>query len=537
MALAAGCAAHHPVDTGGPAAPFFEGLGTWRRPVTTTSREAQKYFDQGLILAYGFNHAEAERSFREAAKLDPECAMCWWGAALVVGPNINAAMEPAAAPRAWEAITRAKKAKGASPLERGLIDALSKRYAKKPPENRSGLDKAYADAMRQVALAHPGDPDVRTLFAESMLDMRPWDQWQPDGTPQPGTLELVGQLEAVLKMAPEHPGAMHYYIHATEGSKTPERALDAAERLGDVVPGAGHLVHMPAHTWFRLGRYHDAAEANRKAEQVDSRYISQCHAQGVYPLAYVPHNPHFGWAAAAMAGEKSAALAFADATLRHTDTSMLREPGLESLQHYSLIPLWARTRFGMWDDILAAPAPPEDLRYPAGIRHYARGLALARTGRAGEARAELDALRAIAADAGLERITIWNINSAQAVLAIAVQALTGEIAATEGRIDDAVEALTEGVRLEDGLRYNEPPDWHYPVRQTLGAVLLQAGRAEEAEAVYRADLQVFPENGWALFGLAKSVEVEGKASEAADARERFASAWAHADIEISASRF
>lgn len=391
--------------------------------------------------------------------------------------------------------------------------------------------------MRSLARRHPDDLDAQTLFAEAVLDLRPWGWYTKDGSPNPGTEEVVATLESVLASNPEHSGAIHDYIHATEGSREPARAQRFADRLAQLAPGAGHLVHMPGHTYFRIGRYHDCMETNARPEEADNRYVAQCHAQGVYPLAYVPHNPHFGWACAAMAGESESALRMAALTAKHTDHSVMREPGLETLQHYSVIPLRAKTRFGRWEEILAEPGPPEDLKYPTGVWRYARGLALARTGRPDEAERELEALRPLAVDDDVEKVTIWVINGASQLLGIGARALAGEIAAARGDYEAAISELSEGVRLEDELRYDEPPDCHFPVRHMLGAVLLEAGRPEEAEAVCGADLSIYPDNGWSLLGLARSLEEQSKTAEAAAARARFERAWAHADVEIVSTRF
>jgi tetratricopeptide (TPR) repeat protein len=447
-------------------------------------------------------------------------------------------MEADATPRAWEALQKARAAAPkATAREQALIEALSARYTDPAPEDRTALDGAYMVAMRAVAQRFPDDLDIQVLFAESLLDLRPWRWYTRAGEPEPGTEELVSILEAVLAKAPEHPGAIHYYIHGTEGSLAPERAEKYADRLPSLAPGLGHLVHMPSHTYFQIGRYHDGVRVNLEAEQADNAYVTQCHAQGVYPLAYIPHNPHFGWACAAMAGQSEQALRLAEMTVQHTDTSMLREAGMGTLQHYSVIPLWAYTRFGRWSTLLSQPAPPADLKYPNGVWRYTRGLAYARTERADLAQAEWEALRALAADDSLEQVTIWDINKASDLLQIAQSALAGEIAATRRDWTTAITHLREAVRREDALNYNEPPDWHFPVRHMLGAVLLQAGQAAEAERVYREDLQIHPENGWALMGLANSLVGQSKSGEAKGVTERFQKAFAHADVRILASRF
>jgi tetratricopeptide (TPR) repeat protein len=519
-------------------APLFDDLGNHHHEVTTSSETAQRYFDQGLRLAFAFNHAEAARSFREAARLDPDCAMCWWGVSLVLGPNYNAAMPPEDVAEAWGSIQKARAVAGkVSERERGYVEALAKRYAEGPPEDRKPLDVAYSKAMRDLARRYPDDLDAATLFAESLMDLHPWNLYDKDGKERPWTREIVGTLESVLKRAPEHPGAIHFYIHATEASRTPERAEKFADRLAGLMPGAGHIVHMPSHTYLRIGRYHDAFEINVRAAKADDSYVAQCRAQGLYPLAYVPHNVHFQLAAASMEGKSAEALRAADETNRKTDHGRMREQGMGALQHFSLMPLYARARFGRWEEILKWPAPSKDLLYPTGTWHYGRGLAYARTRRSDEAERELAEVKRILDGGGLEQVTIWDVNRASQLLRIAVEVLSGEIAAARGEADKAIARLREGVRLEEELAYQEPPDWYYPVRHSLGAVLLAGGRAAEAEAVYRQDLERHPENGWSLFGLAKSLEMQGKRAEAAAAGARFKKAWAHADVALTASRF
>ncbi len=505
-------------------------------PVTTRSADSQRFFDQGIRLAYAFNHAEAERSFREAARLDADCAMCWWGVAFVLGPNINAPMFPEHVPPAWTALQTALRLKPrASAREAAYIDALAARYAERPPPDRQPLDRAYADAMAALAARYPDDLDAATIYAEALLTLSPWNQWLPDGTPTPDTPTILRVLEGVLAKHADHPGAIHFYIHATEASRTPERAERYADRLAALVPGAGHLVHMPSHTYIRVGRYHDGTLANLAAGKADEAYLAQCHAQGIYPLAYVPHALHFLWATASMEGWSAKALEAAHATDAKTDHALMREPGMATLQHYTTIPLFTLTRFGRWADILARPEP--DLPYPRAIWHYARGRALVGLGRLDEAARELASVDAAMKDETIAAITLSDINPASTLIRIASGVLGGELAARRRDVSGAVRRLREAVALEDGLRYNEPPDWHYPVRHSLGAVLLEAGRAREAERVYRDDLERNRENGWALFGLMKSLEAQKRTAEAAAIRSRFEKAWAHADVVLRASRF
>ncbi|HXI02039.1 MAG TPA: hypothetical protein VNI57_02575, partial [Candidatus Saccharimonadales bacterium] len=497
---------------------------------------AQRFFDQALTLSYGFNHAEAERSFREAARLDPSCAMCWWGAALVLGPNINLAMDPASVPKAWEALQKARElAPGASEKDQAYIEALSARYSAEPVEDRKPLDEAYAEAMRDLARRYPGDVDAQVLTAEALMDLHPWDFWTRDGQPREWTPEILGILEAAMKADPDHPGANHLYIHAVEASKQPGRALDAAGRLANLVPGAGHLVHMPSHIYIRTGRYQEAVEANERAVASDDEYVTQCHAQGLYPLGYIPHNHHFLWVSATLAGEGAEAIATAEELARRIDTQKMREEGLGTLQHYWTSPLWAYVRFGKWDKIAAFPEPDADLIYPRGVWSWAHGMAMTATGQLDEAAKDLDALRKHAADPALAKVTIWDINKTSDLLAIAVEVLSGEMAEKKGDLDGAIAHLTKGVELEDALRYDEPPPWSNPVRHNLGAALLKAGRAAEAEKVYRADLETFPENGWSLFGLEASLRAQGKTMEADAVKARFDAAWAHADTRLTAS--
>ena len=516
-------------------APLLDGMGSHRHSIATDVPLAQRYFDQGLVLAYGFNHAEAARAFREALRLDPACAMCAWGVALVLGPNINAAMDPAGAPEAWAALETARVlVEDGAERERAYVAALARRYAPQPPESRAALDAGYADAMRELARRYPDDLDAATLFAEALMDTTPWDYWTADGEPKPVTKEILAVLEAVLAKDPDHPGANHLYIHVVEAVH-PERGVAAADRLGSLVPAAGHLVHMPGHIYIRVGRYHDAEVANERAIAADASYESQCHAQGLYPLTYVPHNYHFLGAAATFAGRGKVALEAARHIAAHADPAMMREKGFGTLQHYWATPLYTLVRFGRWDEILAEPQPPGDLLYPTGVWRYARGMAGLRKGRLADGDAELAALRRIAADPGLEGVTLWDINPTRSLLEIAAEVLGAELAAARDDFDGAIAQLESAVRREGELRYDEPPPWPFPVRHTLGSIFLRANRLADAERVYREDLAKFPENGWSLLGLAQSLESQGYEDEAAPVRERFAKAWQYADVEITGS--
>lgn len=519
-------------------APLLTGLGTLHHPVTTQSPEAQRFFDQGLILAYAFNHAESERSFQQAALLDPGCAMAFWGVAFALGPNINAPIDPEAAKKAYNSIQAAQRlAPKATPSERAYIAALAKRYAEQPVTDRAPLDSAYADAMRQLVRDFPDDLNAATLLAQALMDLHPWDYWSKESEPRPWTPEILNTIESVLKRDPNHPGAIHFYIHALEASKHVRLAEPYADRLPDLVPAAGHLVHMPGHIYIHVGRYHDAVLVNLKAIEVDKGYITQCRTQNIYPLAYVPHNQHFLWSAASMEGNGGLAIKAALATDASAAHCRMRDPDWTLIQQYTVTPLFAYVRFGKWAQVLDLPAPGKDLPYPAGLWHYARGRAFIARNQPEQAAAELAALEKIMADPALAAVNTWGMNPASKLLPIAQHVLAGELAAKRKDFDAAVSHLRKAVDFEYDLNYNEPVDWDYPVRHSLGAVLLEAGRPAEAQLVYEEDLELYPENGWSLFGLAQSLKAQGKYIEAEAVNARFKKAWAHADVTLTASRF
>ena len=525
--------AEKPAPTG-ELAPRLQNLGKHAFPVTTRSRQAQLFVNQGMNLSYGFNHAEAGRAFREAARLDPSCAMCVWGQALVLGPNINVPMAPEDEPKALELAKKAVAMKAkASPRERAYIDALARRYTGNK-DDRAAADKAYAEAMRGVARQYPADLDAQTMFAEAAMDLRPWNYWYGDGTPYPGTEEIVSTLEKVLARNPNHPGANHLYIHAVEATKSPERAEAAADRLLNLVPGAGHMVHMPSHIYQRVGRYADAAAANVAAAKADEDYISQCRAQGIYPMAYYPHNVHFLWYATTAEGRSKEAIEAARKTAAQVSDEQM--DALPLLAAFRVVPLYALARFGRWDEVLAEPIPSDKHLYLKGVSHYARGLAFLGKGDLGAAEKELDDVRRIAADKALE-VTLFSPNTAAAIFAMAPEVLAGELAARRKQYDIAIAHLERAVRLEDSLFYTEPEEWHYPSRQALGAVLVEAGRPREAEVVYWDDLRKHAGNGWSLFGLAQALRAQGKTAEADAIQARFAKAWQRADVTLTSSRF
>ena len=518
-----------------PQAPLFEGLDAVKHPITTTSELAQQYFNQGLALTYGFNHAEAARSYREAARQDPDCAMCYWGVAYVLGPNINAAMDDESVPEAYSAVqTALELSENASEREQAYIQALSYRYEAAAVEDRSTLDSSYAEEMGKVVQRYPDDLDAAVLYAEALMDTTPWNYWDEGGQPREATRKVLDTLESVLSRDPNHPGANHLYIHAVEAVH-PEWGESAADRLGTLVPGSGHLVHMPSHIYINIGRYRDAAAANVDAIAADDEYVTQCHAQGLYPLAYMPHNEHFLWASAAMSGQSELSIRVARDLASGLNREMMPEIG--AIQHYSAIPYYALQRFGHYDEILEEPPPESGLKYPIGVWHYVRGMAFAAKGQFDGAGQELEALQALAADPEVEAATIWDLNSTARLLEIASDVLQGEIAQRQGDLDGAIGHFEAAIAVEDQLIYDEPEDWNQPVRQLLGAVLLDSDRPEEAEAVYRQDLIDHERNGWSLFGLAQSLEAQGRDSEAGLVMERFEDAWQDADVQLTASRF
>lgn len=518
---------HAAPPAAGPPPPLYTNLGTWTHPVTTTSKDAQAYFDQGLRLSYGFNHAEAIRAFREAARLDPNCAMAWWGVAYAYGPNINMPMDPAAHAAANDAIARAKALRSlVSERDRDWIDALATRYSADPAARRGALDSAYTRAMKALAKKYPKDADAGALHGESMLNLNPWNQWRPDGRPNPGTREAVAELERVMKMTPEHPGANHFYIHAVEASPRPERATAAAERLGPLVPGAGHLVHMPAHIYARTARYDESVKVNQTAAALDEAYIAdQKQENSLYSLMYTNHNIHFIWFSAQIEGrEKLAMEAARKLASRNSPETVDAIPMIEFLP---TLPMATLARFGRWDQVLAEPLPKVSWRYATGTAYYLRGLAHVARGAIRTARADLDSVRAIAA--AIPPDMAISTNLAQPLLRIAENALAAEIAAAEQKWDDAAASFAAAIRIEDGLKYDEPPTWSVPVRYRAGSVMLTAGRPEDAERLFREDLRRHPENGWSLKGLSDALKARGNAKGAAAADARFRKAWARAD--------
>ena len=515
------------------APPLFDNLGSLHHPITATSEQAQRYFDQGLRLVYAFNHEEAIRSFEAAAREDPQAAMAYWGIALALGPNINSAMEKKDEHRAIEMVQKARRlADRATPEEQAYIDALVTRYVGRKGAKRKGLDEAYAKAMRLVAQRFPEDADAATLFAEALMDLRPWDLWKPDGGPQPGTDEIVTTIESVLAQNPEHPGACHYYLHAVEASSQLERALPCSERLPGLMPGAGHLLHMPAHIYMRLGKYHEAVERNQQAVDIDQQYLAGRNQTGKYVEGYYTHNLHFLWASLAMEGRNVEAMKAARDLTATITTEEARKDRWKEL--YLPTPIFSMIRFGRWEELLKELPPPKGLRLMEGMWRLGRGLALVATGRLPGAEGEHVVLAGLTKQIRRDRTT--EEMTERALLKIAERVLAGELTARRQRYDEAIRLFEEAIKMEEALPFSEPPLWPLSVRHHLGAVLLLADRPSEAEAVYQADLLHHPDNGWALIGLIQSFRAQQKDDQVAEAEDRFKKAWTHADFIPAASR-
>jgi tetratricopeptide (TPR) repeat protein len=516
--------------------PLYDGLGSYSRKVTTDSAEAQRYFDQGLGFLQGFNHRAAIRAFQQAAELDLECAMAHWGVALACGPHINSmAVPPPAAELAWKELELAERNAGnASPVERALIDALAKRYANPQPEDRSQLDRAYADAMREVWKEYPKDPDVGAFFAEAMMNLRPWDQWTPDGKPQSGTDEIIATLDAVLTLNPNHPLANHLYIHAIEASPNPERAIAAADRLRNLQPGLAHNVHMPSHIDIRTGQWLKAVDTNAKAVEADQRYRKIFGQAKGFLNVYIAHNRHMLSYAAMMTGQRDLAMKHIRAMVAEIPADFLKENALQAEGNVAM-PLEVMVRFGLWDEILAESEKYTDkMWFTRAFHHAARAIAYAAKGDTTNAR---KAQRVFIERAKLvPKDDFVSNNSCEALLAVAMPMVEGEILIAEGKIDSGIEQLRAAIQKEDALKYDEPPGWLIPVRHSLGAVLMKQQRFAEAEQVYRDDLARLPENGWSLLGLSESLRKQKKnADEVAQTQAKFKKVWAKADLTITTS--
>ncbi len=511
------------------AVPLYHNLGNLSHKVSTPSAAAQQYFNQGLRLTYAFNHDEAIASFTQATREDSTCAMCWWGIAYAMGPNINAPMDTAAYRPAYAAIQRAVALSAKAPAsERDMIEAMAKRYGPEPVASRASLDSAYARAMKVVAKKYPTDPEAQTLYAEALMDLTPWNYWDGRGTrPRPGTLETVATLERTIARTPNHAGACHFYIHIVEASTTPARAVPCADRLAKLMPGAGHLVHMPSHIYMRTGRYDLVADHNHEAVAEDQHYLQDRKPTGFYKYTYYPHNWHMLWMGLMQLGRGSEAI--------HASRELVKVIPVEvvstvpPLELYFPPPYWTLVRFGKYDEMLAEPAPAAGLKYTGAMWRYSRGIALAAKGKTKEARAELDSVTAIAAATPAEAPA--GINSQKNLLALAGQHLEGRLALAEGDTAAAIKALEKAIPMEDALLYDEPPAWYHPIRQELGGVHLAMGHAAVAEKYYREDLVHYPNNGWSLYGLARSLEAQKKTAEAAKVDAQYRKIWDKADVK------
>lgn len=512
----------------------FDSLGDLSFPITTKSPEAQKYFNQGLMLAVGFNHAEAARSFYEAIRLDSTCAMAYWGFSYVLGPNYNAGMEHDNYERAYRAVRQAIQfSANGTDKEKALINALAKRYPAKPVEDRRAYDEAYSKAIQKVHEQFPDDADIAALYAESLMDLHPWDLWEHDGRPKPWTPGIITTLEKLLVRNPNHIALNHYYIHAVEASRTPERGLRSAAILGKVAPHSSHLVHMPSHIYIRTGNYHEGSLSNWRAVEVDSLYLMQSHAQGAFPLYYFPHNYHLLVATATLEGNYQWAMKSAQKVADNTHKKLMADPAWATLQHYYSVPYHVAIKFSKWDELLRmCQSDTVKLKYPTAIRHYARGMALAGKHQLAQAKSELQQLEKQMADPDIAQLTIGGINHMTAILKIARQVLKAEILVEEGKLPSAIKLLREAVVMEDALNYQEPPDWFFSVRHHLGAALLKAKSYDEAASVFKDDLAVFPLNGWALAGLHQAQRNKGAIEEAQKTQTLLNEAWKWADKDL-----
>jgi tetratricopeptide (TPR) repeat protein len=523
----ANCEEHHSSTNSKPAV-LMSGLGQHHHPVSTKNAEAQRFFDQGFTFIYAFNHDEATRSFKRAAELDPNLAMAHWGIALALGPNINLPVDLEREKAAYEAVQKALElSKKAPEQERAYIEALAKRYSTDPNADLYKLAVDYKNAMGELVKRYPDDLDVATLYAESAMNLRPWQLWNKDGTPAEGTEEIVTVLESVLKRNPDHIGANHYYIHTVEASLKPERALPSAQRLITLVPAAGHLVHMPAHIYMRTGDYKGAAIRNQVAAEVDEAYIKSNSVQGVYPLMYYSHNLHFLAVAHAMQGRFSDAKKAADQLEAHVSPYVKEMPMLEFFVPTSTLIL---VSFNRWEDILRSPKPDPNMLITTAVWHFARGMAYAANGKVAKAESERKLFMGVKKRMPAE--TMWDLNSTSNVLGIAENVLDAKIAIAKGNKKSAIELLRKAVEVEDALNYAEPSGWYIPVRESLGGILLLSGDYTEAEKVFRADLEKNPRSGRSLFGLMQSLKAQGKNYEAQLVQTEFEAAWKNADTQL-----
>ena len=519
-------------------APLFKGMGAFHMPITTRDTDAQRYFDQGMVLAFGFNHAESIRSFRAAQTLDPDCAMCFWGEALATGPNINvtnngkAVMAPEDRAAARAAIDHALTlVDDVTPKERSWILALDQRYDGQRDTPRDPLDHAWADALAEMVDAYPDDMTVASVYAEALMNTMPWDYWGPSGEAKPDTQAVIKSLERVMAAEPEHPLALHLYIHALEASSNAQKAEGAADALANLVPGSGHLVHMPSHIYFRVGRYQDAALANIRAADIDEAYIAECNAQGFYPALYYPHNIHFLWASATMQGQSELSLKSARRVVENVRIEQVEQ--FPTIQFFRTVPMLSLVRFARWEDVLSEPEPYAPFAFARAIWHYGRGVAYASMENKESALNELAAIERL--EPKVDDIFMGNVYPAKSLIGIAKSLLRGEISFRSGAMAAAVRSFEEAVAMQDALPYTEPPFWYYPTRQSLGAALLADGRAAEAQLVFEADLEQYPMNGWSLYGLTEALNAQGHTAPAEAARQRFETVWQFSDVNLSSS--
>ena len=520
-------------------APLLNGLGKHSHRISSNVDGVQRYFDQGLIMAFAFNHAESIRSFKAAQRLDPNCAMCFWGEALALGPNINVnsdgkvIMAPKNRVAAFKAINTAiTLSKSASAEEQAYISALATRYDGDPKTDREPLDKAYANAMETLSKRYPEDNDAASLFAEALMNTMPWNYWAEDGDPKPDTVKVIDRLESVLEKNQNHPLAIHLYIHAVEASSDPARAEGPADRLAKLVPGAGHLVHMPAHIYWRIGRYHDASLANIEAAKVDEDYIAQCNAQGFYPALYYPHNVHFLWAASTMEGRSKLSIDSALKVSKYVRVEQIKQ--IPFLEFFHTIPLLSYVRFAKWDEILAYEKPIDEFKFSLGLYHYARSIAFASTGNIEQAIKEQEKILPLK-DAPEIKVIIRAGQPSDKLLEIANHLAMGQIELANMNLAASIMHFKMAVETQDALPYREPEFWYYPTRQSLGHALLLNKDFEEAVSVFNQDLKDYPRNGWSYYGLYKAYKALNKAELSNEALTKHVEIWQMSDIELKSS--
>ena len=522
------------IDSTKQISPLFENLGNLTYQISTKSYKAQQFFNQGLRLTYAFNHAEAHRSFLEASRLDPTAAMTYWGQAYALGPNINDPLPDDERKKSYnDAIKKATNSLNTvTQKERDLIEALSHRYSRDFAKDVAELNIAYMKAMEKVVKKYPDDANIQTLYAAAVMNTTPWNYWDNEGNPQPNILEAKAALEKAIEIDPDNPGAHHYYIHMVELPK-PDLGVPSADRLGKLMPSAGHLVHMPSHIYIRVGRYKDAVVANQKAILADEDYISQCYAQGMYPLGYYPHNIHFLWSAASFLGASDIAIDAAKKTAEKVPVGEMKE--MHFLQNFAATPLLAYTRFGKWNDILTYPKPNDDIKHLKLIWHYSRGIAFIKKNNLKEAKEELDAIQNYITDPDMETNMATGFDPGTMIAELAYEIISGEYAFANNNVDMAIEHLKKAVQIEDNLTYNEPSAWHIPPRQNLGHILMKAEKYEAAEDIYREDLEVLRQNGWSLIGLYNALKAQNRMDEANTIKAEFDKAWKDADIKVTTS--